>query len=187
MAKGKKKTGRGRVVVGHALARLKVQRIPLRPGGFRGVVTKPPPIIEQVIAPWFKRKYPLGSLIEYLVYMWLWRVAHLTPKDGSAGSGRADTFGYQVPALGGRTAGGQVVDFVVNGPAPIALLVNGGYWHFGGLTRTLTASIRARQELQRIVGRAVMVWETPLRTELDGTMRKALLGIEEPAPGNLRV
>lgn len=149
----------------------------IRPGGPRGISTRPQKDEAPPMPPWFRAKYPASPLTEWWCWWWLTAVGHFQPgKD----------FVYQDPVLGGRNYGGQVLDFVMIDRAPrLVLMINGDYWHFGQSTLKLNASIRARNNLKQAGYNAVIIWESDMQVSLDGTMRRALAGVETPLPLNV--
>lgn len=162
----------------HPLTRLAAPPFAARPGGPRRVSTRPPKAGPPPMADWFRRRYPLAPLTEWWVWWWLTSVGHKQPNID---------FVYQDPVLGGRTAGGQVLDFVMIDRFPkLAIFVDGDYYHFGNSFVKYQGSLKAAQNVRDYLGYdTVIVWESQLLTELDGVMRRALDGIETPLPLNL--
>ena len=88
-------------------------------------------------------------------------------------------FDYQNPLAGGRTmVGGHLTDFVVYGRTPpLAIEVQGEYWHFGA------SGLRATDLLKKITYlnagyEVVFVRERDIMERLDYTMRRALEGVQ---------
>lgn len=110
----------------------------------------------------------VGSLPEWWVYWWLWKRRGLEP---------GVDFQYQGQVEGGRRQpGGLVPDFVIyGGVRPIAVNVQGLYWHLG--TAAHLAATR-REEAQYLAAGYdyVPVYEDDLRDHLEHVMSEALAG-----------
>lgn len=64
---------------------------------------------------------------------------------------------YQVPIMGGRIRGGQILDFVIYHPFEIAVPVFGEYWHLGQLDTVQTFKLN---QIQQIFGKnkVIILW-----------------------------
>lgn len=112
------------------------------------------------------KKYPYGTVPEMLVMDYL--------------DARSIEYTYQVALFGGHRPGGLVPDFLlVKGGKYGALLVNGNYWHQQPeKDQAAKLQLMAGAWQGRRITTAVIVWESALIRDRDGTMDAAMAGIE---------
>lgn len=135
-------------------------KFPVFPGRIAGM-QKPEPINE--VPP--KPADFLGPDDEWRVYWWL-------TKHNVA-------FEYQASVMGGRKQlGGLVPDFLITDRMPpLAINVQGQYWHFGN-SGLAAANLMTKIQLLNRGYDVVYVREEDIYARLDYTMQQALKGIQ---------
>ncbi len=96
-----------------------------------------------------------ASIYEWRTAKALWKLGH--------------TFEYQYPIGGGRTRGGQVLDFLVDTkPLMTPVYVNGSYWHTGRKgDDDLLKIMMVTQVFNGMVNEPVILWDYELMSTND--------------------
>ncbi|MBK8113297.1 MAG: hypothetical protein IPK44_01610 [Candidatus Accumulibacter sp.] len=101
--------------------------------------------LDQVTAGPYQVQGRKASDLEYRTYITLKKLGW-----------REEQIRFQVAILGGRMPGGQMLDFVLQGPGLVYVIyVNGDYWHKFGLKLDITR--QNEQVVSRVMPGAVVV------------------------------